>query len=178
MIRTACDIGQRRGQGRGCHDIQACFRFFFNGPSGYRGCHHFGNCPLCSDDQTYPEGGRDNGFRVRGNDELSSALVDLLCNAGRLAERSGRAQRDVPVRKDQSRGSFGKNIQIIGGAIDISLQRQLTGKTLTLHPAVPIDEPLGPVKWVAGGKRPDGWSIMGEDHTTVETGYILKALQR
>jgi hypothetical protein len=83
-----------------------------------------------------------------------------------------------PYETDRSLGNFGKNIRIIGGAIDISLQRQLTGKTLTLHPAVPIEEPLGPVKWVAGNGNPDGWSIVGEDHTTLETGCIQKLLQR
>jgi type II secretory pathway pseudopilin PulG len=72
-----------------------------------------------------------------------------------------------------------KNVRITGGAIDIRLQRQLAGKILTLHPAVPIDDPLGPVKWVAGsGSGSDGWSIIGDDHTTVQREYIMNILQR
>lgn len=82
-----------------------------------------------------------------------------------------------PNESRRTNANFAKNIQIIGGAIDIPLQRQLSGKTLTLHPATLIDDPTGPVKWVAGaGNRPDGWSIIGEDHTTVEKEYVLNLL--
>jgi hypothetical protein len=84
-----------------------------------------------------------------------------------------------PNESRQMNANFAKNVAIIGGAIDVSLQRHLSGKTLTLHPAVLIDDPTGPVKWVAGaGTREDGWSIIGEDHTTVEREYVLNLLAR
>ncbi len=79
----------------------------------------------------------------------------------------------------QTNAGFANDIRISGGAADIRLQGPLAGKTVTIHPAMPLGEPLGPVKWVAGpGNSPDGWSVIGEDNTTVESRYILNLLQR
>ncbi len=72
-----------------------------------------------------------------------------------------------------------KEIRISGGALDLVIGGgALEGEVLTVHPAVPAGDPLGPVKWVAGRSTPEGWTVIGEDHTTVEEKYILPVVWR
>lgn len=67
---------------------------------------------------------------------------------------------------------------IVRGAIDVSINKLQGNNIVTLRPAVPAEDPLGPVKWVAGGQvQAEGWTIIGEDHTTVEERYIRKELK-
>ena len=53
------------------------------------------------------------------------------------------------------------------GAITIATPAVHDGQTLqlTLHPAVPSGDPLGPVIWLAGPVERPGWVAMGQDHS-------------
>ncbi len=75
--------------------------------------------------------------------------------------------------------SMAANLRLASGAISFDLRRQLSGETLTLHPAVPAEDPLGPVKWVAGGRSlSPRWTIVGDDGTTIDDTYIAGLLKR
>jgi len=72
------------------------------------------------------------------------------------------------------------NVKIRNGAVDITFgpQRKLSGRIITIHPAVPVDDPLGPVKWVVGPRSlTSGWMVVGEDHTTVDNELIPMILK-
>jgi len=61
------------------------------------------------------------------------------------------------------------------GAIHFQLRsREGEGdKTLTMRPAVPVTDPLGPVVWICGKPlSPSLWSLPGEDRTNVDYRYI------
>ena len=46
-------------------------------------------------------------------------------------------------------------------------------KTLTMRPAVPAEDPLGPVVWICGKPAsPSLWSLPGVDRTNVDYRYI------
>jgi len=79
-----------------------------------------------------------------------------------ISKRDGRQQTDLV-----------DNVIIRNGALDVSLRRRLSGQIITIHPAVPVDNPLGPVKWVVGANSiSSGWKAAGEDRTTVESELI------
>jgi type II secretory pathway pseudopilin PulG len=85
----------------------------------------------------------------------------------------------LPARMANITLSMVANVRVTEGAITFDLLRQLSGKTLTLHPAVPAQDSLGPVKWVAGGKcLSPGWTMAGDDRTTVEDTYIARTLKQ
>lgn len=74
--------------------------------------------------------------------------------------------------------AFIADIQVEDGSVHFTYKMDLKGKTLTLRPAVPASDPLGPVIWVAGDiKNREGWSVAGKDKSTVEpelVGWYLK----
>lgn len=68
-------------------------------------------------------------------------------------------------------------IAVADGAINItfgnSANRRLSGKILTLRPAVVEDAPIVPVTWVCGfAAAPDKMTIKGENKTNVTVGYL------
>ncbi len=64
-------------------------------------------------------------------------------------------------------------IDIKDGAIDYHLSDHLKGKIVTLRPAVPSDDPLGPVIWIYGERESStGWDVQGVNHTSVDEQYI------
>jgi len=84
-----------------------------------------------------------------------------------------------PKQAETMTSSFAEVIKIENGVIDIRLRKQLPGQVLSLHPAVPTQDPLGPVKWVVSAKSSTpGWSVSGQDHTTVAEEYIAKVLKQ
>ena len=67
------------------------------------------------------------------------------------------------------------------GAITAVLKawRGQAGEVLTVHPAVPAGDPLGPVKFVAGPKSDTaGWLVIGEDHTTIDQDHIIRVSRK
>jgi len=71
-----------------------------------------------------------------------------------------------------------KEVKIEDGAINFFLDRDLEGKIVTLRPAVPINDTLGPIIWVCGERKPsDGWTIQGVDRTNIDDSYINRSLQ-
>lgn len=64
------------------------------------------------------------------------------------------------------------------GAVTVTFAKDLEGKTLTLRPAVPKEDPLGPVIWVAGqGLQREDWTLAGEDKTTVDPRVINRSFK-
>lgn len=98
---------------------------------------------------------------------------------GEWPKNNEELQEMFPVQTHKMALSTVDNVRISEGAITAGLRRQLSGKTITLHPSVPEGDPTGLVKWVAGAKGlTPGWTIMGEDRTTVEDKYIAFTLKR
>ncbi len=73
----------------------------------------------------------------------------------------------------------GRNsLWIANGALNINLPEKLSGKVITFRPATPADDALGPVQWVVGSKKSShGWTIAGEDHTTLDDRYFPEGLK-
>jgi len=75
-------------------------------------------------------------------------------------------------------GQTGRYIQeatIADGAVTFKFGEALPGKTLTLRPAVPRENPLGPVTWVCGDKKmPSQWVVFGTDRTNIVPSSIHK----
>ncbi len=66
-------------------------------------------------------------------------------------------------------------IDINNGAIHFIFGNALPGKTLTLRPVVPVENPLGPVNWVCGNKEnPSEWIAFGVDQTNLARKSIPK----
>jgi hypothetical protein len=174
MIRTACDSDHKRGSA-GDHDIQAYFKVF-NGLLVTAVVIASAVALFASTiKHTLKMVVTTASVTEIMNSYRTPLSTTMQCRAiGRKVWKTGAM---FPYETDRSLASFGKNIGSSAGDRYI-VTAPVTGNTLTLHPAVPIEEPLGPVKWVAGNGNPDGWSIVGEDHTTLETGYIQKLLQR
>jgi len=66
-------------------------------------------------------------------------------------------------------GYGGSQLRIDHGAVQVPIvSSALIGGNVTLHPAIPASDELGPVHWVAGPDIPDsGRTIIGPDRTTV-----------
>jgi type IV pilus assembly protein PilA len=62
---------------------------------------------------------------------------------------------------------------IENGAIHFTLGKTFKGQIVTLRPAVPANDPLGPVIWICGNREPTSeWIVYGVDRTTVEDRFI------
>lgn len=69
-------------------------------------------------------------------------------------------------------GSF-KDLQLKDGAVTLTFNKFYPDKTITFRPAVPADDPFGPMIWVVGKSRPaEEWMVFGEDLTNIEDSYI------
>jgi type IV pilus assembly protein PilA len=63
------------------------------------------------------------------------------------------------------------------GAIHITfgnrINRNASGKLLTLRPAIVQDAPIVPIAWVcAKAKAPEGMSVLGKDATTLADHFL------
>ncbi len=66
-----------------------------------------------------------------------------------------------------------KSVTIEDGAIDIVLNAPFADRTVTVRPAVPNDDPLGPVAWYAGQPlNGEELSLAGKDKTDIAQTYI------
>jgi len=78
------------------------------------------------------------------------------------------------IRNDS--GDF--TISIENGAMHVVMNKYLKGKIISLRPAVPKDNPLGPVAWFAASPlRPSDWTVAGQDKTTVDYSHINPRLR-
>lgn len=68
--------------------------------------------------------------------------------------------------------SFIDRVIVENGASHYHYKWGLNGKTLTLRPAVPVEDPLGPVIWIAGDTTKKGWTLAGPDRTDVAPNLI------
>ena len=69
-------------------------------------------------------------------------------------------------------GSF-QDLQLKDGAVTLKFNELYPGKIITFRPAVPADDPFGPMIWVVGSSRDaEEWMVFGEDRTNIEDSYI------
>ncbi len=73
--------------------------------------------------------------------------------------------------------NYVKSVGIVNGAIDVTFgnnaHRAISGKVLTLRPAVVLDAQVVPVAWVcAGAPVPGGMTVLGDDHTDVPVALL------
>ena len=78
---------------------------------------------------------------------------------------------------DKIVNNYISSIVVVDGAIDITFGNKangrLSGKVLTLRPAVVDDAPIVPVAWVCGyASAPDKMTVRGENRTNVYLGYL------
>lgn len=73
----------------------------------------------------------------------------------------------------------GKNYEtgIDNGTLAVRLKGFNEGRALTMRPAVPSGDPLGPVHYVVRSSPSPGWIVAGDDHTTVDVRYISADLR-
>ncbi len=68
---------------------------------------------------------------------------------------------------------FIKESEIKEGAVNFFLSDDFKGKILTVRPAVPSGNSIGPVIWVCGkSDERSGWTVVGTDLTDVEDRYL------
>lgn len=82
------------------------------------------------------------------------------------------------VEKDNT-NTFIKDVTIANGAVTLHGKGKMEGNRLTLRPAVPEGDPLGPVHWRCGIKENlvDGFILQGDDQTNIDRKFIYKLLR-
>jgi type IV pilus assembly protein PilA len=71
------------------------------------------------------------------------------------------------------KSTYIEEANIDNGAIHFTLSKDFEGQIVTVRPAVPASDPLGPVIWICGNREPaTGWVVYGDDRTTVDAKYI------
>lgn len=81
-----------------------------------------------------------------------------------------------PGSIEESNNPFlGDEAKLDKGAIHMDFTTgRLAGETVSLRPAVPVDNVVGPISWVVGpGTAVAGRLILGEDTTTIASQWIL-----
>ena len=84
--------------------------------------------------------------------------------------------------KEEKDVVFIDGAEIVNGAINIKFtEKHLNGKVLTMRPAVPAKDQLGPVIWLGGDfnskKDAHNWILIGEDRTDLESRFIPKTFR-
>ena len=74
-------------------------------------------------------------------------------------------------------GNYVRRVEVENGAIHITfgnrINRNASGKLLTLRPAIVQDAPVVPIAWVcAKAKAPEGMSVLGKDATTLADHFL------
>jgi hypothetical protein len=65
---------------------------------------------------------------------------------------------------------------IDNGAVHFVYGKDLEGKILTLHPAVPVEDTLGPIHWICCRKEETKtWIVQGKDRTNIDAKFILRS---
>lgn len=116
-------------------------------------------------------------FHVVGGSPYSAMKPDMMlfhALHGRWPGSNEDALRNGWSEKyDESSLSYIKEASIENGAIHFRLTKELGGKILTIRPARPANDSLGPVVWVVGKQTPPPmWSVQGVDKTTVDDRFI------
>lgn len=95
-------------------------------------------------------------------------------NTDRLEQETGLSREDITPEYN----SYVAAVELDHGAVSVTFAKDLKGQILTLRPAVPKGDPLGPVIWVAGrGTGREDWILAGEDKTTVDTRIINSTME-
>ncbi len=73
----------------------------------------------------------------------------------------------------QDGNDYIKKTVLENGAVHKYFGPKLPNRIITIHPAVPANDPLGPIIWVCGQKRtPEEWQVFGQDRTNVTPEHI------
>jgi hypothetical protein len=128
--------------------------------------------------------------RTRKWVEVSAAAVETLtiyrmpvslhyALSGEWPKTMDEVRQWYDAQSNWSDSSRLRELLIEDGAITTGLRSPLAGERLTVHPAVTADDPLGPVRWVAGpGGHRGNWTVIGTDHTTVQDEFVPVLLKR
>lgn len=107
-------------------------------------------------------------------DFVKTAVAQSWATAATLPETNAAAGLPVP---DKIVNNYVSSVTLENGAIQItfgnSAHASLSGKVLTLRPAVVADAPIVPVAWVcAQAAVPVGMTALGEDRTNIPIGML------
>jgi type IV pilus assembly protein PilA len=107
-------------------------------------------------------------------DIVKSAVALAWASSAALPANNASAGLPAP---DKIVNNYVSSVALQGGAIQITFgnnaHKLLTGKVLTLRPAVVADAPVVPVAWVcAQAAVPGGMTVVGEDRTNVPAGML------
>lgn len=80
---------------------------------------------------------------------------------------------DYPAGKN----GYIEKLVIENGAIHQYFNDELPGKIITLRPAVPAEDDLGPIIWICGDRPAGQWQVFGEDRTNISEQYIHRHLK-
>lgn len=70
------------------------------------------------------------------------------------------------------------SMAIEDGAVHLTFAKPFEGQRLSIRPAVPEKDPLGPIAWFCMAPlKPAGWSVAGEDKTDLPEDYIQNQLR-
>ena len=102
-----------------------------------------------------------------------------LAHHGVFPKDVQQALTSTPCFSDQNVPIYGKVLrnEIRNGAITVHFdnmhEKVLNGKKITLRPAIPIHDPMGPVCWVTTKRNSfDGLDVQGIDQTDIPSGYL------
>lgn len=73
--------------------------------------------------------------------------------------------------------SYIKKTVIENGAIHQYFSDELPGRIISLRPAVPAADDLGPIIWICGSRPTDQWQVFGKDRTNIDEKYIHRHLK-
>ena len=81
---------------------------------------------------------------------------------------------------DKMVSNFVTNLSVENGAIQMTLGNKvhpkITGKILSIRPAIVADAPIVPIAWVCGNaKTPDKMTVQGANKTTIPDEYLPHA---
>jgi len=87
----------------------------------------------------------------------------------------------LPASRRLKESGLASEYRLENGAVSavLTTRHGQAADLLTIHPAVPAGDPLGPVKFVAGPKSDTaGWIVIGEDHTTINQDRISRICRK
>jgi hypothetical protein len=111
--------------------------------------------------------------RVSSQNDLRIDVHYTLALTGEWPKDSNALLRTRPMEVPYSSYS-GDELELEGGAIHIRPTKgRLAGETISMHPAVPANNAVGPISWVVGpGGAESEHLVQGDDATTVDSRWI------
>ncbi len=101
---------------------------------------------------------------------ITKTIADYYSFYGKFPKNNQVA--NLPKPQDLS-GQYIKSIQIENGAIHVLFKQNMGNATLSLRPAVVNSyPPTNILVWVCGYAAMEGWTVVGENKTDIESVYL------